>query len=102
MWEAVALAVLALGGWYWADALRSRERAVAAGRQVCQREGVQFLDDTVVMTKVAPARNADGRLAFRRTYRFEFSDTGNNRREGTIVVAAGLVESLDMEPFLLR
>lgn len=102
MWEAAALAVLALGGWYWFDALRARERAVAAGRQVCQREGVQFLDDTVVMTKVAPARNEDGRLTFRRTYRFEFSDTGNNRREGTIVVAGGLVESLDMEPFLLR
>jgi hypothetical protein len=102
VWEAVAIAALVLGGWYLFDGLRARERAVAAGRTLCAREGVQFLDDTVVQTRVSMTRDAAGRLTFRRTYRFEFSDTGNNRRVGTIIIAGGLVESLDMEPFLLR
>ena len=31
------------------------------------------------------ARNRDGELRIARTYTFEFSDTGNNRREGAVV-----------------
>jgi hypothetical protein len=102
MWEVAAIVALAAGIWFWFDALRARECAVLAGRAACAREGVQFLDDTVVMTRIAPMRNEAGRLTFRRTYGFEFSDTGNNRRNGTIVVAGDAVEALDMEPFLLR
>jgi len=35
-------------------------------------------------------------------YRFEFSDNGDNRRAGSIVMMGGEVESLTMEPYLLR
>ena len=38
----------------------------------------------------------------RRTYGFEFSDTGNNRRSGSIVMLGGEVESLYTEPFLIQ
>ncbi|HUW50005.1 MAG TPA: DUF3301 domain-containing protein [Sulfuricella sp.] len=84
---------------FWFDSLRALEVARNAGKQACMREGVQFLDDTVTVSALALGRDAQGRIAIRRTYRFEFSDTGDNRLEGTLVLLGARVESMDMEPF---
>ncbi len=86
--------------WFVLDSLRSRERAVALGRQACLRAGVLFLDDTVHCVRTRFARDADGRLAFRRVYAFEFSETGNNRRHGAVTMLGPRVESVEMEPYL--
>ncbi len=102
MWEPFALAALAALAWWWYDSMRSRERAVATARAACERDHLQFLDDTVECVKTRPARGEEGRLTLRRAYRFEFSDTGNNRRSGTVVVLGATVESLYLEPFLIR
>ena len=101
----VELAVLALGlagAWLWVDSLRARERAVAAGRAACARYGVQFLDDTVAFAKLRLARDRGGQLRLRRTYEFEFSDTGDNRRHGAIVMLGAQVEDLHLEPYRLQ
>lgn len=55
-------------------------------REECQVDGVLFLDDTVAIASIKPARDEDGQLVLRRTYTFEYSDTGNNRRPGSIVM----------------
>ncbi len=102
MWEAWALVALALLAWLWFDSMRARERAVAAGARACERDGLQFLDETVEFVSLRPARDENGRVALRRVYRFEFSDDGRNRRAGGIVMLGGEVESLTMEPFLLQ
>lgn len=96
------LAGLALLGWLWFDSMRARESAVAAGTRACERDALQFLDQTVECVSLRPARNGAGRLVLRRVYRFEFSDDGDSRRAGSIVMLGGEVESLIMEPFLLR
>ena len=101
-WNVVALLALALLAWLWYDSMRARERAVAAGQAACARERLQFLDETVECASVWPARDAAGRLALRRVYRFEFSDDGSNRRSGSVVMLSAEVESLTMEPFLLQ
>ena len=82
------LALLAVGLLVWLiwSSLRVREAAVSASRAACEAEGLQFLDDTVAIEAVRPARDADGRLALRRVYGFEYSDTGNNRHKGSIVL----------------
>jgi hypothetical protein len=102
MWEPWTLAGLVLIGWLWFDSMRARERAVAAGTRACERDALQFLDETVECVSLRPARNGNGRLVLRRVYRFEFSDNGDSRRGGSIVMLGGEVESLIMEPFLLR
>jgi len=102
MWEAGALAAFALLAWLWFDSMRAREHAVAAGARACERNALQFLDQTVECVSVRPARDEKGRVALRRVYRFEFSDNGDNRRGGSIVTMGGEVESLTMEPFLLQ
>jgi hypothetical protein len=102
MWEAGALAAFALLAWLWFDSMRAREHAVAAGSLACERNGLQFLDQTVECVSLRPTRDENGHIALRRVYRFEFSDNGNNRRGGSIVTMGGEVESLTMEPFLLQ
>ena len=99
MWEAAAIVFIAAGIFFWLDSLRARERAIQAGRAACQRYDLQFLDDTVSFTRLRFARDEEGQLKLARTYVFEFSDTGNNRRHGAIVMLGGQVQDLHLEPY---
>ncbi len=90
---------LAALGWFWFDSLRAIEVARHAGKAACNRAGVQFLDDTVASVALALGRDEMGRTALRRTYRFEFSDTGDNRLEGRVILLGARLESVEMEPF---
>jgi hypothetical protein len=102
MWELLALALVLAGAYLWVDSLRAREHAIAAGRAACKRYDVQLLDETVSFTRLRLARDDEGRLRLRRTYTFEFSDTGNNRRNGAIVMLGARLEDLQLEPYPLQ
>jgi len=99
MWEGAAIVLLGAGIFFWLDSLRARERALAAGRAACQRYALQFLDDTVSFARIRLGRDQDGQLRIARTYTFEFSDTGNNRRHGSIVMLGGELQDLHLEPY---
>src|SRR5260370_13344156 len=94
MSEAWALAALAVLAWLWFDSMRAREHAVAAGSLACERNRLQFLDQTVECVSLRPARDENGRVSLRRGYRFEFSDHGDNRRRGRLVTMSGQGGSL--------
>jgi hypothetical protein len=102
MAESITLLLLAAFVWLWFDSMRARERALLLGKRACERDGLLFLDETVECVALGVARDADGRMALRRTYRFEFSDNGNNRRNGSIVMLGGEVESFYTEPYLIQ
>lgn len=102
MWEGAAIVLIAAGIFLWLDSLRARERAVKAGRAACERYSVQFLDETVSFTRLRLARDPDGQLKIARTYTFEFSDTGNNRRHGAIVMLGGELQHLQLEPYRVQ
>jgi hypothetical protein len=102
MWEAAAIAAIAAGMFLWIDSLRARERALQAGRSACERYALLFLDDTVSFARMRLARDAGGQLRIARTYTFEFSDTGNNRRQGAIVMLGARVLDLNLEPYPLQ
>jgi hypothetical protein len=99
MWDAFAIILIAAGIFFWLDSLRARERAVRAGRSACERYALQFLDDTVSFSRLRLDRDDEGQLKIARTYTFEFSDTGNNRRHGAIVMLGGDVQDLHLEPY---
>lgn len=99
MWEGAAIALMAAAVFLWLDSLRARERAVKAGRAACERYALQFLDETVSFARMRLRRDAEGQLRIARTYTFEFSDTGNNRRHGAIVMLGGELQDLQMEPY---
>ena len=99
MLEAVALVLLVAGTVFWVDSLRAREAALVAGRTACERYGLLLLDDTVAVSRMRFARNAEGRLRLARTYGFEFSDTGDNRRQGAIALIGGEAADISFEPY---
>lgn len=88
------LAALGAFVWFWLDSLKTREIAVSAAKQACGADAVQLLDDTVAMGSIRVARDPQGQLALQRFYRFEFSDTGDNRRGGVVVMLGNVVESV--------
>jgi hypothetical protein len=84
--EILAIVVVGALAWLWLDSLRAREAAVFAAREACAAEGLMLLDDTVSISMVKPARDEDGHVKLKRAYEFEFSDTGDNRRKGSVVL----------------
>jgi Protein of unknown function (DUF3301) len=92
---AALLCVVALA-WFWTDSMRAREVALDAGRRACAAEDVQFLDWTVALKKMGLRRDNEGQLCIRRTYEFEFSDTGNNRLHGTVTLLGRQLLTLDL------
>jgi hypothetical protein len=86
LFETFSIAVLAALAWLWFDSVKARDIAVAAARRACAADGVQFLDDTVAIASLKPARDDDGRLVLRRAYAFEYSVVGDDRRPGSIVL----------------
>jgi hypothetical protein len=102
MWEAVAILGIAGGMLFWLDSLRARERALQAGRAACRRYDLQFLDDTVSFARMRLARDEGGQLRITRTYTFEFSDTGNNRRNGAVVMLGGELQGVNLEPYPIQ
>ena len=102
MWEAIALLLIVGGAFLWADSLKARERAIKAGHSACERYQLQFLDETVAFARLRLARDHEGQVKIKRTYTFEFSDTGNNRRDGAIVMLGGELQDLQLEPYQLH
>jgi len=84
--EIIGIIILGAIAWLWYDSLRAREAAVRAARAACTAEGLMLLDDTVAIANLKPVRDDDGRLILQRAYDFEFSDTGDNRLRGSVVL----------------
>lgn len=92
------LGLLLLGGvaWFWFAAAKARELALGAAREACESEDLQLLDATVVNSSLRLQRDAEHRLRLQRVYDFEYSDNGNNRRKGSVVLLGGQVIYLNV------
>jgi hypothetical protein len=84
--ELLGILLLAAIAWLWFDSLKAREAAVRSARSICAAEGLMLLDDTVSIAGLKPARDDEGRFTLQRAYDFEYSDTGNNRLKGNLVM----------------
>lgn len=72
--------------WLWFDSTAAREAGIAAVRKICRTDGLQLLDETIAIRSLKLKRNEGGRLGLYRIYEFEYSDTGDNRRRGSVHV----------------
>jgi hypothetical protein len=95
--EVAGLVFLAAAVGWWVMSMQARETALKAGKRASMAAGVQFLDDTLELRRVRLLRNDLGQLAVLREYRFEFSDTGDNRRAGLVTVMGGRTRSVELE-----
>ena len=76
--------------------------AVRAARNACAADGLLFLDDTVAIASIRLVRDGAGRLTIGRAYDFEYSDTGDNRRRGAIVMLGAELQDMQLEPYQER
>jgi hypothetical protein len=95
--EILAVLLFLLALWLVWDTLRAREHANSAMRDACEARGYLFLDDTVSLHAVRPVRDDDGRVRLRRDYRFQYSDTGHNRRDGAISIVGDSIAALELD-----
>jgi hypothetical protein len=58
--------------------------------------GLLLLDATVSIASLKLARDDDGRLKLQRAYDFEYSDTGDNRKRGSLVLLGTSVVLLNV------
>lgn len=89
--DLLGLLLLAATAWLWLDSLKAREAAVAATKAACVSEELLLLDDTVAIARLRFARDGDGVLRIQRVYGFEYSDTGNDRHSGSVVMLGSRV-----------
>lgn len=94
-----ALAALAL---YWWRAQGVREIALNAVRAYCRAADVQWLDETVALRGFWLKRDATGKLRIWRSYVFEFTDTGELRQQGRIILLGRQVEAIQLQPHWLH
>lgn len=94
--EIVIILVLGGFGWLWFDSLKAREAAIRASRAACAAEGLMLLDYTVSIAGLKLARDEDGRLKLQRAYDFEYSDNGDNRLKGNVVLLGHRVVILNV------
>ena len=73
--------------------------ARAAAKRHCEQEGVQFLDQNVVLEGMGICRSRHQLFAFKRQYRFEFSSIGDHRYRGHVVMVDNRVQSIELEPY---
>lgn len=66
-------AVLACAGYFWWSSSRAKELAIWHARRRCSSHELQFLDQTVALSKIRPQRNSNGNLCWRREYEFEYT-----------------------------
>ncbi len=96
MLELAALALVAAVAWFVWDSLKAREAANAAIRPACRAAGLLFLDDTVALERIRAERDDDDQLRVARVYRFDYSDTGDNRRRGRVALLGARVLRVDL------
>ena len=69
-----------------------------AARAACAAEQLLLLDDTVALGALRPERDEAGTLRLRRVYDFEYSDTGDNRRRGSVTLLGDQLVMLYIGP----
>lgn len=80
------LLCLVLGYGWWSAARKAAERAEEVGRGACAAAGVQWLDQTVHADGLRLRRRRDGWLGLERSFRFEYSEDGQDRHIGRLVL----------------
>lgn len=91
----IALLIIVLLVWLWLDGARARELAIGIARMLCQKQGVQFLDETVFLKRMGVRWTAQG-IRLRRMFSFDFSIEGVGRRTGYLILVGTQLEHTEM------
>ena len=87
--------ILFAANWFLAT-LRVRELALQAARRACLEQGVQLLDQTVSGRRLSLSRDHQGRWRVWRLYQFEYTEDGNERQFGEVIMLGRQMQALIM------
>ncbi|HHM04205.1 MAG TPA: DUF3301 domain-containing protein [Gammaproteobacteria bacterium] len=97
--ELIALFLVALALLLWWHTVDIERLALGAARHHCGEMGVQFLDDSIILSAMGLQRDRHGRLRVRRVFRFEFASTGEQRYKGYVTFLAYETQGVVLEPY---
>lgn len=101
MFNILWLTIAGLFFYYWWNSWKYKGRALGLALDHCRQLDLQLLDQSMVIRGIWPERNANGNLALRRAYQFEFTSTGEQRYQGKIVLIGMGLKSIDFEAYRL-
>ncbi|HZF15502.1 MAG TPA: DUF3301 domain-containing protein [Steroidobacteraceae bacterium] len=86
----------------WHRNLACRELANRIASETCKHADVQLLDGTVAFSRFAGGRDTAGRWSLLRTYVFDYTDNGVNRRQGFVVLRGLNLEAVGLAPVAIH
>lgn len=96
-WTALFVALISF--WWQGDKIKNV--ALQYLYEHCRQQGLQLLDQTIVLKGLWPQRGESGSLQLRRRYKFEFTSTGEERYHGVIELIGLRLQSIKLDAHIL-
>ena len=100
--DIILICFLCMACVYWLNAQKAKEISLGTARAHCLGMGVQMLDDYVALSSIWLKRDKLRKIHLRRLFLFEFSSTGDERYNGTVLMLGRRVESIYMDPYRIE
>jgi hypothetical protein len=81
--------------------VQAREYAYFLALKHCRQYDLQLLEQSVAFKALWLKRDATGKMRFWRSYKFEFSSTGDERYHGLVIMLGRRLERVELEPYRL-
>ena len=98
LFDIFLFALVGFAGVFWWKTQDVKLYALRAAKKRCDEEGLQLLDQSVVLRGVKLKRDHNGRMHTCRRFMFEFSSTGAARYRGYVEMMGRQVVSISIEP----
>ena len=89
------LLIIALLIWFWLDSARAREIAIGICKAGCERDNLQFLDQTVALKRIGLRWTRQG-IRIRRLFQFDYSEEGMGRQDGHVIMVGVQLEEFSL------
>lgn len=84
---------------YWNHHGKIATKAIGIAKHTTEEQGVQLLDQGLVLTKVGVHFSRPFGIRVKRTFRFEFSSRGDYRYLGWVIMTGSKLQSVTLQPF---
>lgn len=92
--DLLILAIPAILAGLWWTGSKARELAIGHARLACRQRQLQFLDQSVALSNMKPARGTNGSSCLLREYGFEFTDQGQFRDAGSVTMRGHALQKI--------
>ena len=75
------------------------KKAADAAKAHCEQNGLQLLDQNVVLKRMWVCRSTQGLLAISRHYHFEFSSIGDQRYKGIVTMVGKQIITIELDAY---